>query len=193
MTTPLISKIKEIITLSQSEEVNIGKYWKQKTIIKNDFLFRNGSICKYDTYILEGSFKAFQINEVTGKEEIIFLAIENWWASDLESISNQTPSYFNIQALENSKVLQISKLSFDNMLEEIPEMEKFFRIILQSYLSTIQKRLLTYNSSNAEQRYLEFESKYSELNKRMPQYLIASFLGLTPEFLSSIKKKVSKS
>ena len=79
------------------------------------------------------------------------------------------------------------------MLEEIPKMEKFFRIILQNYLSTIQKRFLTYNSNNAERRYLEFISKYSKLNERMPQYLIASFLGITPEFLSMLKKKINKS
>ena len=193
MTTQLISKIKEIIPLSQDDEVNISKYWKLKKIPKNEFLLRNGDVCKYDNYIVEGSFKAFQINEETGKEEIIFLAIEDWWASDLESFSNQSDSYFNIQALENSKVLQISKISFDNMLEEIPKMEKFFRIILQNYLSTIQKRFLTYNSNNAERRYLEFISKYSKLNERMPQYLIASFLGITPEFLSMLKKKINKS
>ena len=193
MTTQLISKIKEIITLSKDDEVKISKYWKLKTIPKNEFLLRNGDVCKYDNYIVEGSFKAFQINEETGKEEIIFLAIEDWWASDLESFSNQSDSYFNIQALENSKVLQISKISFDNMLEEIPKMEKFFRIILQNYLSTIQKRFLTYNSNNSERRYLEFISKYSKLNERMPQYLIASFLGITPEFLSMLKKKINKS
>ncbi|WP_179221511.1 Crp/Fnr family transcriptional regulator [Sphingobacterium cellulitidis] len=186
-------KIKEIITLSQDEEINISKYWKLKAINKNEFLLRNGDVCKYDNYIVEGSFKAFRINEETGKEEIIFLAIEDWWASDLESFSNQTDSYFNIQALENSKVLQISKISFDNMLEKIPKMEKFFRIILQNYLTTIQKRFLTYNSNNAEKRYLEFISQYSKLNERMPQYLIASFLGITPEFLSILKKKINKS
>ncbi|OYD45160.1 cAMP-binding protein [Sphingobacterium cellulitidis] len=193
MTTQLILKIKEIITLSQDEEINISKYWKLKAINKNEFLLRNGDVCKYDNYIVEGSFKAFRINEETGKEEIIFLAIEDWWASDLESFSNQTDSYFNIQALENSKVLQISKISFDNMLEKIPKMEKFFRIILQNYLTTIQKRFLTYNSNNAEKRYLEFISQYSKLNERMPQYLIASFLGITPEFLSILKKKINKS
>lgn len=193
MTTQLLSKIKEIIELTENEESQISKYWKLKTIHKNDFLLRNGDVCKYDSYILEGSFKAFRLNPETGKEEILFLAIEDWWASDLESFSNQTASYFNIEALENSKVLQISKISFDLMLDEIPKMEKFFRIILQNYLSTIQKRLLSYNSTNSEQRYLDFVKKYSKLNERMPQYLIASFLGITPEFLSALKKKVIKS
>lgn len=104
----LINNINSKIKLTSEEIVLINKFWKEKQLAKNEFLFRNGEICRYDSFVISGSLKAFYIHPDTGKEEILFFAIEDWWATDLDSFSNQMPSIYNIQALGDAVLLQIS-------------------------------------------------------------------------------------
>lgn len=150
---------------------------------------RNGEICRTDNYIISGTLKAFCINADTGNEEILYFAIDDWWATDMESFRQQEPSIYNIQALEKTELLQISFHSFQKMLEQIPALERYFRIILESYLGALQKRIIYNHIYNAEQRYLDFLQNYPNIAARIPQYLIASYLGISAEFLSRIRKK----
>ena len=183
----LSGKVRSVVRLSD-EEANIFKlYWKERTINKHDFLVRNGEICRYDTYILNGTFKCYAINPDTGRHQINFLAIDDWWATDLSSFHNATASIYNIQALEDSLVLQITKDGFDSLVREIPSVETYFRIILQNYTVSLQRQIHRLTALSAFDRYTLFVEQYPEINHRVPQYLIASYLGISPELLSKIR------
>lgn len=192
MLEPLINSIRSKISLTAAELEEFKKFWREKKIAKNEFLFRNGETCNYDSYVVQGSLKAYFVHPETGKEEIIFFAIEGWWATDLESFANRTPSIYNIRAIENSHVVQIHHKAFEELLTEIPRLEKYFRLILQGYTSAIQRRIVTTNALSAEERFLDFAEKYPLVIRKVPQYLIASYLGITPAFLSRIKARTLK-
>lgn len=189
MEKQLFENISKHIKLS-SEEWNLFEtFWTEKTVAKGDFILRNGDTCRTDNYIISGALKAFYINPKNGREEILYFAIDDWWASDIDSFKNQKPSIYNIQALEKTTILQISHYSFKEMLEQIPKLEKYFRIILEGYLGSLQKRIIHNNVYEAEQRYLEFIERYPKIIDKVPQYLIASYLGISSEFLSRIRQK----
>ena len=118
--------------------------------------------------------------------------IENWWAGDLESFINQTPADFNVQCLENTQVVQISYNDLQQLYQEIPKMERFFRLIIQKAYANMSKRIVRNYSLSARERYLLFLEEYPEIVQRVPQYMIASYLGITKEFLSSIRKQISE-
>jgi len=189
MKESLIKSISKYIKLNLEEENLIETFWTKKRLEKGDYLLRNGETCRTDNFIVNGTLKAFYINSKTGKEEILYFAIENWWATDIESFQKQEPSIYNIQAIEKTELLQIRYDSFQEMLKKIPKLERFFRIILENYLGSLQRRIITNNVFNAEQRYFDFTENYPKINDKVPQYLIASYLGITAEFLSRIRKK----
>ncbi|WP_271768093.1 Crp/Fnr family transcriptional regulator [Aquimarina algiphila] len=193
MKEKLINSISKYIKLSSEEENSIETFWTEKTLEKGDYLLRNGETCRTDNFIVNGALKAFYINPETGKEEILYFAIENWWATDIESFQKQKASIYNIQAIEKTELLQINYHSFQKMLLEIPKLERFFRIILENYLGSLQKRLITNITLDAEQRYFSFIENYPKIADKVPQYLIASYLGITAEFLSRIRKKYKPS
>lgn len=193
MNESLLNNIQTKINLSLEEVETLRSFWQQKRLAKNEYLVRNGEVCKYDSFVISGSFKASYIHSETGKEEILFFAIEDWWATDLDSFANQVPSNYNIQALEESVVEQISYQSFEKLLRTIPKMERYFRLILQGYTASIQRRIILTNAYSAVGRHENFLKKYSKIAQKIPQYLIASYLGITPEFLSKLRSKKSSS
>ncbi|MBZ9630452.1 Crp/Fnr family transcriptional regulator [Salegentibacter sp. LM13S] len=185
----LLINISKHITLSSEENKLFESFWTEKTLSKGDYLLRNGNICRSDNFVVQGALKAFYINSENGKEEIIYFAIDEWWATDIESFREQKPSIYSIKALKDTKLLQISYDSFQKMLNEIPKLERFFRIILENYLGSLQRRIILNNILDAEQRYSDFLKKYPEIAEKVPQYSIASYLGVSAEFLSRIRKK----
>lgn len=185
----LIKNISKHINLTQEEISIFEKFWTERTFEKGEYILQNGDICRYDNYVVSGALKAFYINAENGNEEIIYFAIDDWWATDIDSFSKQKPSIYNIQAIEKTTVLQISYHSFQKLLLEIPVLEKFFRIILESYLGTLQKRIIYTNVCDAESRYDDFLENYPSIATKVPQYLIASYLGVSAEFISRIRKK----
>ncbi|SHG48510.1 cAMP-binding domain of CRP or a regulatory subunit of cAMP-dependent protein kinases [Flagellimonas flava] len=193
MKEQLIQSISKHIKLDSEEDNLIETFWMEKTLEKGDYLLRNGETCRTDNFVVEGTLKAFYINPETGKEEILYFAIENWWATDIESFQKQKPSIYNIQAIEKTTLLQIRYDSFQKMLEQIPKLERFFRIILENYIGSLQRRIILNNVLDAEQRYLDFLENYPKIAEKVPNYLIASYLGITAEFLSRIRKKIEAS
>ncbi|WP_421807201.1 Crp/Fnr family transcriptional regulator [Flagellimonas sp.] len=189
----LITSISKYIVLSSDEARLIETFWTEKTLEKGDYLLRNGQTCRTDNFVVNGALKAFYINPETGKEEILYFAIENWWATDMDSLQKQRPSIYNIQAIENTTLLQISHDAFQEMLKQLPKLERFFRIILENYLGSLQKRIILNKTLDAEQRYLQFLKDYPAISQKVPNYLIASYLGISAEFLSRIRKKIEAS
>ncbi len=185
----LLRNISRHIHLTEEEIVIFESFWTEKTFEKGDYLLRNGDTCRYDSYVVSGALKAFYYNSKNGNEEILFFAVDDWWASDLDSFSKQKPSIYNIQAIEKTTVLQISHYSFQKLLTDIPRLERYFRIILESYLGTLQKRIIYSNVYDAENRYYDFLETYPNIASKVPQYLIASYLGVSAEFISRVRKK----
>ncbi|PWB25339.1 Crp/Fnr family transcriptional regulator [Flavobacterium sp. HTF] len=185
----LIKNISKHITLSPEEISVVETFWTEKTFEKDEYLLRNGDICRFDSYVVSGVLKAFYINSENGNEEIIYFAVDDWWATDINSFSKQKPSMYNIQAVEKTTVLQINYHSFQKLLKEIPSLERFFRIILENYLGALQKRIIDSKVYDAEYRYYDFLITYPNIASKVPQYLIASYLGVSAEFISRIRKK----
>ena len=122
----------------------------------------------------------------------MYFAIEDWWVADVDSFTNSKPSQLNIQALENSEVLLISKQNKEKLYQEIPEIEKLFRIMSQKNLVALQRRMIDNLSKTAEQRYLDFLAKYPKITQRLTNIQIAAYLGVSPEFVSKIRRKITK-
>ncbi|WP_422350736.1 Crp/Fnr family transcriptional regulator [Flagellimonas sp.] len=193
MKEQLIKSITKHVKLNSEEENLIETFWQEKMLEKGDYLLRNGETCRTDNFVVDGTLKAFYINPETGKEEILYFAVENWWATDIESFQKQKPSIYNIQTIEKTTLLQIHHYAFQEMLKQIPKLERFFRIILENYLGSLQRRIILNNILDAEHRYLDFLKNYPKIAERVPNYLIASYLGVTPEFLSRMRKKIQAS
>lgn len=190
MSEKLLENISKHVSLNPKEKELFHSFWVEKTLNKGDFLLRNGEVCKTDNYVISGALKAYYINPNSGKEEILYFAIDDWWATDITSFQRQIPSIYNIQALEKSRILQIQQLSFQKMLASIPKLERYFRIILESYLGSLQNRIIINHTLSARERLSLFLQNYPKIVNRVPQYLIASYLGITPEFISRIKKDI---
>lgn len=185
----LIKNISKYVTLTPEEVLIFESFWTEKTLEKGEYLLRNGDVCRYDNYIVSGLLKAFYINSENGNEEILYFSIDDWWATDLDSFSRQKASIYNIQALEKTTLLQINYHSFQKLLLEIPQLERYFRLILEGYLVALQKRIIYNNIYDAEHRYFDFLETYPSIASKVPQYLIASYLGISAEFISRLRKK----
>lgn len=183
----LISNIQRYVPLSQDEKAIIHSICIIKHLPRGSHLLEEGAVCRYDAFVLDGSLKGYIVNSTSGKEEILFLAISDWWACDLESFHNQTASNMTITAITPTTVALISRSSFDELLEKLPKLEKYFRIILQNQAASLQRRIYFRNAQDATSRYKAFLQKYPSLNAQIPQYLIASYLGISAEMLSKIR------
>ncbi len=179
------------VSLTDSE----FNYWASLFIKKNfkphQFLLREGEVCKYTAFVIRGCLRLYTV-DAKGKEHIMQFAPENWWISDIDSFTRQTPSLYFIDAIENSEVLLIDQLNNKSALEKIPALALFFQTLMQNRQSVTQKRIVFSMSASAEERYLDFLKTYPTFAQRFPQHMIASYLGITPESLSRVRKQLVK-
>jgi CRP-like cAMP-binding protein len=161
-----------------------------KSVKKKDFLLREGEICRFEGFVTKGLFKVFHIDK-DGFEQIIYFAAENWWVTDIDSFTNEKPSSFSIQALEDSEVLIISPKDKEYAYTNLPSIEKLFRIMTQKTFVELQRKLINNLSKTSEQRYVDFIQKYPQLSQRLSNLQIAAYLGISHEFVSKIRKKIS--
>ena len=187
----LLSNISKHISLSTEETVFFTSLLKSKSLAKGDFLLREGAVCKYETFVTKGCLKSFYQDE-NGFEHILDFLIEEWWANDLYSLFTQTASKSAIKAIEDTEVLQISKTDLEMLYQQIPKFERFFRILFQNAYITQREQINAALSAGAEERYLLFLQKKPYAEKRFTQKDIASYLGITPQFLSALKKKLRR-
>ncbi|RYE53635.1 MAG: Crp/Fnr family transcriptional regulator [Sphingobacteriales bacterium] len=166
----------------------IFEYFTAISVDKKKNLLNEGKICRDNYFVNKGCLRMFFINE-RGVEQTIQFALENWWLSDYTSFSSQKPSDYYIQAVEKSEVLTLNHSSQDKMLKQFPQMERYFRIMHQRAHAASQFRIKSLYELSSEQRYYQFSDRYPEFVQRIPQYLLASYLDLTPEYLSEIKSK----
>ena len=186
----LITYIENYIELSDVEKNLIRSKFNIRRYLKGQFIVQSGNVCKYENYILDGSVKAFFVDS-EGNEYVLMLAIEDWWIGDLASFSQNTPADLEIQCLENTSVAQVTLKDLEELFTECPKIERFFRIIILRHLIFTQKRIIENLSLSAKERYLKFSERYGHIEQRFPQYLIASYLGMSKEFLSKIRREVA--
>jgi CRP-like cAMP-binding protein len=191
-TKPLIDYFNKFLTLNEEETKFVEEVFKEKKIKRRQFILNEGEICKHNTFVIEGCFKMYFIDE-NGKEHNIQFAIENWWIGDLGSFHSEEPSKFYIEAIENSTILQIKKQDLLKLYVDYPKFNRIFRVLAENAMVGLQKRILQKISSTAEERYLDFLKQHPYFFNRISNVQIASYLGVTPEFLSSIRKKIVKS
>ena len=177
--------------LTESEIELIKNTFVPKKIRKKQYFLQEGQVCKYAAFIVKGAMRQYSVDD-KGAEHIVRLLIENWWAVDRESYVMLTPSVYNIDAWEDTDVLLITKADFLNRINSIPAISEMARKLDENYAIATQKRLNATISLPAEQRYSDFAKTYPEFLQRFPQHIIASYLGITKETLSRIRKQVVK-
>jgi CRP-like cAMP-binding protein len=187
---PIIKNINQHIQLDDGEVNYFLSLLQSRTIKRKEYLLRPNEVCKYESFITKGCLRTYTIDN-TGLEHIVMFAVEEWWTGDLYSFLTQTPGNFIIDALEDTELLQISKCDLEKLYETVPKFERFFRIILQNAFVAQQQRINQNLSFTAEERYLHFIKKYPQLEQRLPQKQVAAYLGITPEFLSMIRRKLA--
>ncbi|WP_312789231.1 Crp/Fnr family transcriptional regulator [Sphingobacterium sp.] len=180
--------IQKFIDVSDGEFEEIAGYFQLETFRKKENLLTEGQVCKASYFVLEGILRKFFINE-KGVQQTTEFAIENWWMTDTFSYINEMPTEFYIQAVQPAKVLVIRQRAYDELLEAHPVMEKYFRCIYQKAYAAAQMRVKLLYEYSREELYRQFLKNYPTFLQRVPQYLIASYLGFTPEYLSEIRKK----
>ena len=190
MTTLLQKNIAAHISLSETEMESFCNLFEYKTIKKKSFLLREGEICKFEGFVTKGLFRVYHIDK-NGFEQILYFAIEDWWITDIDSFTNEIPSQLFIEALEDSELLLISKKDKDFAYENLPKIEKLFRIMTQKTHVALQRRMIDSMSKTAEFRYVECVEKYPQLIQRLSNIQVAAYLGITNVFLSNIRKKIS--
>ena len=187
----LISSISRHISLTAEEVEFFTSLLKSKFLASGEFLLREGDVCRHESFVTRGCLKTYYMDE-NGLEHIIDFSIEEWWADDLYSLLTQTASKSNIKAIEDTDILQISKTDLELLYQKIPKFERFFRILFQNAYITQREQINQALSASAEERYLLFLKKKPYAEKRFSQKDIASYLGITPQFLSTLKKKLGR-
>lgn len=186
----LHKNISQHVELKEEEFQQFAAPFRLKKFKRKDVLLCEGGRCNFEGFVLNGCFKIYFLNE-NGQEQILYFAVENWWITDLDSLVNDVPSMLNIEALEDSEVLMISKEDKESLYEALPQVEKVFRIMNQRSSVALQRRILSLMNKTADKRYLEFLEKYPGLEQRITQQQVASYLGISHEFLSKIRKKMT--
>jgi len=191
MSDLLFRNISQYINLSEEDFQQFVKPFELKKFKKKEVVLKEGDYCLFEGFVLNGCFKIYYLNE-NGFEQTLYFAVEGWWITDIDSLINNVPGILNIEALEDSEVLMIAKKDKEYLYETMPQIEKLFRIMNQKSSVALQRRILSLTGKTADKRYLEFLEKYPGLEQRITQQQLASYLGITHEFLSKIRRKISE-
>lgn len=186
---PLLIYLKEFIELKPDEIGLLRNKTVKRKYLKSQFIVQQGDVCRHLNFVVRGCTRSYVVDDV-GQEHIILFSVENWWTSDLGSFVSQTPADFNIQCVEPTEVIQFGYDDLHFLYEAVPKLDKFFRMLLEKALVASQKRIIRNFSLTAKNQYLAFKSLYPEIERRIPQYMIASYLGISKEFLSKIKSQL---
>ncbi len=185
----LKTHIREYVDISDEKLERYCNAFILRKIKKKDFLLKEGDICEFEGFIVNGCFKVSHTDR-NASEQILYFGIENWWISDIDSFINGIPSKLNIQALEDSEILLISKENKERLYQEMPEIERLMRLKFQMSIIALQRRIIDNLSKSSEERYIEFLKDYSKTAHRLTNIQIAAYLGVTPEFISRIRRKI---
>ena len=192
MTNKITSYIDKFVKLTEEEKELFSSCFKEVKIKKRQFIVQPNFIAKHRQYVLKGAFRAYVVAD-EGQEHTITFAIDDWWITDYNSYIFQQPATMFVVALEDSIILQLDYEKEQELKLQNHKFETFFRIVAERGLASQQRRIISHLTQTAEERYENFLNKYPQIVQRVPQYALASYLGMTAEFLSRIRnKRVSK-
>ena len=180
------------MALNGEEVEYLKQVFRERKIRRRQFILQEGDVCRFNTFVVDGCFKMYMVDD-DGKTHNLQFAIENWWIGDLGSFHSGKPSKLYIEALEPSTILQINKKDQLKLFTDYPKFNRIFRVMTENAFIGMQRRVLQNISSTAEERYLDFRDRYPQLFNRISNVQIASYLGVTPEFLSTIRKRLTNS
>lgn len=186
----LLRGINEKVSLSAADAEAIKLFFIPKKIRKRQYLLNAGDVCPYITFVEKGMLRSFTVDK-DGHEHVVQFATEGWWISDMGSFVSGEEALYNIEALEDSELLNLTRQSMEELLHKFPVMERFFRILMQNNIVALQRRAIAYMSLSAEERYLKLIEVAPDIMIRASQQHIASYLSVTPETLSRVRKKVA--
>ena len=185
----LLTNIRSIIPITDSDWQLVSSMAVHRSFQKKEFISREGEVNRFTNFIEEGSARVFYIDG-KGQEHVIQLGIPGWWTSDFASFTTQKKGLLTTEALEPTKIISFSYDHLQLIYDRIPVFERFYRLLIQNAYASFQHRMLQNLSMDAEQRYLLFCERYPDMDARIPQKHIASYLGMSAEFLSKIKKRI---
>jgi len=188
--SPIINHFSNYLPLNDLEAKELELRLIEKSVRRRQFILQEGDMCKVYTFVVNGCFKMYKIDS-QGREHNLQFAIENEWIADIGSFHSEKPSELYIEAIEQSRILQIAKPDLLHLYANHPKFDRNFRVIIENAFIDLQKRVLQNISSTAEARYLDFLDRFPNLFNRISNVQIASYLGVTPEFLSKIRKNIA--
>jgi len=187
----LINHIQEKVEIDIDQLEVLQLFFTQKRLRRKEYLLKQGEICKNLTFVSKGILKSYILDE-KGNERINLFAFEGWWISDFNSFLNRETAFLNIDAIEDSDLLLLSRENYEELTLKIPVMDRYFRILYQNSLVTKDYRLVVSNNFTAEEKYLQLVESNPDITQKLSHALIASYLGLSPETVSRIRKKISR-
>lgn len=188
----LLAHIRRFVKLSPEEEKELLTSTRYQKVKRKEHLLHEGQVCSNNYFVIRGCMRMY-IQAPDGEDRIVQFGIDNWWITDYTSFDSKKPTCFNIQAVEDSEIVAIDKQTLDRLFNSIPSLERYFRIVLQRAFAASVMRMHYIFDQSGEERYQHFVTSYPDFVQRVPQYMLASYLGFTPEFLSKIRGKKGQS
>jgi len=186
----ILLQVREHIPLSEEEEKRFISLIKAAVIPNKSTILGSGEVCRHEYFVNKGCLRAYYLDD-NGFEHTVQFALEGWWISDLFSLITGEPAWLIIDALEESEVFQLERNDLEDLYLSVPKFERFFRIKMRNAFVAQQRRIVD-SMRSAEARYISFVTKYPSIEQRVHQKIVATYLGITPEFLSTLRKRLSK-
>lgn len=186
----LMSHFKKHLDLPQTDLEKLVAFYHPRQVAKGDFLLRRGEICRFEGFVTSGCFQV-STTDGQGNEKIVYFAGIDWWVMELESFTYQSGANLDIQAIADSTVLLISHADKEELYEEVPKAERLFRLMSQKAVAAWQRRVVQYHTLTAEERYLRFLTTYPDIARQVTNKQLASYLGITKEFVSVIRRRIT--
>ncbi|WP_430905781.1 Crp/Fnr family transcriptional regulator [Maribacter sp. 2-571] len=184
----ILDHIAKFVELSDSEIAEFTAILKTTRVKKRQFIIQPGFVSEYRNYIVEGAVRVFYLDDV-GKEHTVSIGVEDWFFTDFPSYLNRTPAEYYAEALEDSIIIQMKYGDVEALCARIHALCQYFRLYVERALSYSNQRVITNISKTSEERYWEYVNKYPQIANRVPQYVLASYLGISPESISRIRKR----
>lgn len=182
----LFKNLSKYVELTPDDCEIIRSLFVYRKFRKRQYIQQEGDVTRFETFVVKGITRTYEVDDA-GQEHVIQFGIEDWWVGDLYSFLTEIPSSYNIDCLEDTEVLQITKNDQEKLYHQVPTMERHFRILVQNAFIASTKRLSSSLSKSASERYEEFLQRYPHIEQRVPNHQIASYLGITPQSLSRIR------
>jgi len=188
MSDQLITHIRKFVQITDEEAELISSKVTLIKLKKKSCVLTPGKICKANYFVVKGLMRLYFISK-KDIEQITQFALENWWITDYDSIDSKRPSHFYIQAIEDTEVIALDQNIENELIAQIPAFDHYLRLVLQKAFTASQRRMEMLNNMTDEERYRNFSTRFPDFNQRVPQYMVASYLSITPQFISRVRAR----